>query len=332
MRARRGFTLIELLVVIAIIAVLIGLLLPAVQKVRAAAARSTCQNNLKQIGLALHNYHGVYGRFPTAGKDGCDLPRHPALVAENCTDPATPGFDSSVSDPYTHGTGPIQERRQEWSWAYQVLPYLEQSTVYNNTNNTTVRTTAIKTYYCPARRAPTVYPNGSGTLLAKLDYAGNAGRGSSDANNAFGVMLRTGNGFVRFSDIKDGTANTALVGEKRLKLDWLGRSTDDNESYANAGWDTDVVRYASADDDTRVPSGTTLPPGNRGPNPDVLATANPPFDPIDSGLVQFGSSHPGVCQFVLCDGSVRQVRYGADPTQMRRFTEKADGAVLSLDY
>ncbi|MBA4063499.1 MAG: hypothetical protein C0501_07255, partial [Isosphaera sp.] len=280
---------------------------------------------------ALHNYHEVNNRFPTGGKDGCDQPRHPAVTDVNCTDPVPAGTDSSISDPYTPTTGPLQEQRREWSWAYQILPYLEQSTLFNTTSHATVRRTPVKTYYCPARRPVAPYGNGTNTPVAKMDYAGNAGRGSGDANNRHGVILRTGNGVVRFADIKDGTSTTALAGEKRMKLDKFGVSTDDNESYASAGWDTDVVRYAAADDDTAVPSGTTLPPGNRGPNADVKVTG-PPFDPINGGLVQFGSSHPGVCHFVLCDGAVRTVRFGADPTQMRRFTEKADGGVLSLEY
>jgi prepilin-type N-terminal cleavage/methylation domain-containing protein len=331
---RRGaFTLIELLVVIAIIAVLVGLLLPAVQKVRASAARTQCENNLKQIGVALHNFHGVFDRFPTGGKDGCDVPRHPAVTDVNCTDPVPTGTTSYIAAPYTLTTGPTQERRREWSWAYQILPQLEQSAVYENSTHATVRTTAIKTYYCPARRPARLY--GSGTGTAKIDYAGNGGRGSSDANNAFGVIVRTGNavtGRVRLADVRDGTSTTALVGEKRMKLDQFGVSTDDNESYANPGWDSEIVRYAAADDDTRLtPAPNPLPPGYRGPNPDVRVTAAP-FDPLNGGLVQFGSSHPAACQFVLCDGSVRRVRFGADPVQMRRFTDRSDGAVLSLDF
>src|SRR5580658_4518735 len=128
---RRGFTLIELLVVIAIIAILIALLVPAVQKVREAAARTTCVNNLKQIGLALHSYHGVYKQFPAGYIDGNT---NPASTPDNDVGPG-------------------------WGWASFLLPYLEQGSVYNQINfnvgvgvgvNAQVSQTQLAVFQCPS--------------------------------------------------------------------------------------------------------------------------------------------------------------------------------------
>src|SRR5438045_9725716 len=124
-RRRSGFTLIELLVVIAIIAILIGLLLPAVQKIREAANRMKCSNNLKQIGLAWHNYHDTFSYFPPAGDDG----------PTNCCSPDTGLFD-------------------RYSWTYHILPFIETDHLWRvgQTNRGQLEQTVVKTLYCPTRR------------------------------------------------------------------------------------------------------------------------------------------------------------------------------------
>jgi prepilin-type N-terminal cleavage/methylation domain-containing protein/prepilin-type processing-associated H-X9-DG protein len=209
-KARRAFTLIELLVVIAIIAILIGLLLPAVQKVRAAAARIQCQNNLKQIGLAWQNYHDNYHAFPPAGDNG----------PTNCCSADTGYFD-------------------RYNWTYHILPYIEQNSVYQvgQTDRSQLDKTIVKIFYCPVRRSTRLYKGD-----AKSDYAASRGTGEN------GVAVRVNLGkIVTLLTITDGTSNTLLVGETRVHLAYIdsGGCCSDNESAYTNGWADDVVRHGN---------------------------------------------------------------------------------------
>ena len=296
---RRGFTLIELLVVIAIIAVLIGLLLPAVQKVREAAARSQCSNNLKQIGLAFMNYESAYGYLPRAGSDG------PSVTC--CSG----------------------DTRTEWSWLYQITPYVEQQNIYNNPDDNVVAHTPTKIYYCPTRRAPVVYSNG-----ARSDYAGNGGEtmwGSTGYGHT-GVLVRTWASLPltnpspslmqtrRLNDVMDGLSNTVMVGEKQLNLTVLGKAGGDNERWNNPGWDEDIVRFGS---------NAGGPTGNEGGiAPDRL---HPDSTQPTYWSRKFGSSHPSGVNFVFGDGSVRMISFTVDIEQFRRMCNIMDGLPVTFD-
>src|SRR5439155_23290730 len=198
--SRRAFTLIELLVVIAIIGTLMGLLLPAVQKIRESATRLQCKNNLRQIGIALHNYYGVKGSFP-------------------------PGFTSQAAFTDGPSLGP------GWGWGAYLLPYLEQDNLYRQINfakdikdpvDAQARLQSVPLFLCPSdspERLTTTVSDGSGNSICDVafaNYVGMAGvyevSGYPDTSNGSpGVLLR--NSKVRITDIIDGSSSTLLVGE-----------------------------------------------------------------------------------------------------------------------
>ena len=312
-QARRGFTLIELLVVIAIIAILIGLLLPAVQKVREAASRMSCSNNLKQIGLALHNYHGRHECFP-------------------------PGYTSNAM--LSDGTGP------GWGWAAHLLPDLEQDNLHRritftlpltHPSNTAAVAGNVKFLRCPSDPRqepirPTDFVNAGGLTgeLGRSNYVGCYGNtpflGESPAvltmpltiDGISGRGVFTRNSKTRIADIADGTSNTFAVGEKSADAtmaSWAG-------VLPNATWrsQNDISAYGS------IPS--NLPAAM------VLGHACRQHPPSASAGVaeDFSGVHPAGVNFLFLDGSVRSVTKSVNMLVYPFTATIADGKVIAIDF
>jgi len=318
----RGFTLIELLVVIAIIAILISLLLPAVQQAREAARRTQCKNNLKQIILAMHNYEGTHRTFP------------PGYIfrPDSSVDPApTPGD-------FINGLG--------FGWAVMILPELEQGNLFNLVDTTeplfanvnqTAREQELPMFLCPSdpftessfvQPNPTALPDEE---LAGSSYVANWGSVASTGDlaplptvtgmlltpdDANGVFYR--NSKTRFRDITDGLTNTLAIGERT------------NGPFPNSGnlpagpgvvsvnyetaWAGAVREYGVINDDN--------------PHMVLFDTEFPPNFP--QGTIRgLASAHPGIGQFALCDGSARAINQYIDRGVLNALATRAGGEVFT---
>jgi prepilin-type N-terminal cleavage/methylation domain-containing protein/prepilin-type processing-associated H-X9-DG protein len=321
MRVRRAFTLIELLVVIAIISVLIALLLPAVQAAREAARRASCVNNLKQLGIALHNYHDSVGSFP-------------------------PGY-LSLMDPVTFDNdGP------GWGWAARSLNQMEQASLYNSINfvlgvefaaNQTARLTVLSSFLCPSDASiqntfTVVDSTTTGTTagapictVASSNYVGSVGSGDPSSlypyiidaddgppgrDNGNGIFFR--NHSVNIALVTDGTSQTFLAGER-------------SQNLSRATWTGAVTNAA-------VPLVALL--GGAGFDPEgggalVLSHTGEGHGPnAPSGMAhgdQYWSMHPGGANFLFGDGSVRFIKAYVGFTIFQSLATRNGGEVLSSD-
>ncbi len=279
---RHGFTLIELLVVIAIIAVLIGLLLPAVQKVREAAARMTCSNNLKQIGVALHNYEGVYQKLPA-------------------------GYVSRTTAVNGDNLGP------GWGWAAHLLPYVEQENLFRQISpnvdildsaHANARVTSLKVYRCPSDTpagGDTFLAEGESGPLVRLAFANYVACGgtfevSGFPDNNTGPFLRNSN--FRITDITDGSSNTLFVTERWSKFSprttWTGALTGAHNPPLNLAYEDEGAQTFMLTQTGEVGEGRT--PNNK------------------LGHVEDATSpHSGGVNALFGDGSVRFLRNSINP-------------------
>jgi prepilin-type N-terminal cleavage/methylation domain-containing protein/prepilin-type processing-associated H-X9-DG protein len=311
--SKSGFTLIELLVAMALIALLVGLLLPAVTKVREAANRASCQNNLRQIGLGLHNYHGAFQSFPPG-----------YVAAGRYVDGAT---DTSPG----------------WGWSCFILPQLEHGPLYAQLQFTqpvqksTGIQTLVRTFLCPSD----IIPHESFSLLdgfgnticeaAPTSYAASCGDDDSATTDVSGSGIFYRSSKTCIGDVTDGTSNTIAIGEKA----W---------SNANGIWagavPNAVIQRGQFNPCQPVVPGASFPAATL-----VLSHAhlnNAVFDPDGSaGMDDFGSRHPGGSHFLFADGSVHFLRsitsdnadgsFTMDGLIFQALATRAGGEVLSGD-
>jgi prepilin-type N-terminal cleavage/methylation domain-containing protein/prepilin-type processing-associated H-X9-DG protein len=301
---RRAFTLIELLVVIAIIGVLIGLLLPAVQKVREAANRMRCANNLKQMGIACHSFEDARGTLPNSRRD-----QNYTWLVE-----ILPFLEQSAL-------------QKHWNMT-------TSASFYSQT--VAAQMTTVPLFFCPTRRSPMTSlapgdPNDGNAAQtvqgACADYACNLGtlggdywwsgptQGQTTNSTPCTGPFRLDNnwsanaptpayvGGFRFADIADGLSNTLMLGEKHVPINKFG----DYASGDGAAYNGD--------------HGTSM----RGAGSTLTFARNP----TDTFTNRFGSYHAGVCQFVFCDGSVQAIRNTIDGTTLGYLADRADGNVIN---
>jgi len=316
---RMAFTLVELLVVIAIIGILVALLLPAVQAAREAARRLQCVNNLKQIGLAIHNHNATLNEYPTGGTE----PWHDQGDAKSL-----------------YGKG--------YGWMVQILPYVENAALQDvskgygegdRERDLLVRKTPIGMYFCPSRRSNVVrvIPASAEDCsqgCALNDYAGATPANKLDPTHPnhdpwfwqgvthgtvkpgkwyYGVIVRTiASPPCRDKNITDGHSNTMMVSEKRVYTNRYKLGDWHDDIGWTDGWDPDIMRY------TGYPPGPDINQGSQGDPGGVIG-------------YYFGSAHSSAFNALFADGHVAQIAYNIDLVTFNALGNRQDGLVINLE-
>ncbi len=337
----QGFTLIELLVVIAIIAVLIGLLLPAIQKVRESAARTTCVNNQKQLGVAVHNFHNSYGVLPQAWYYNWN-PGYKVTVG-NFVGTITGPIGSQV--PIVCGTG---------TWHEFLLPFLEQDILYAQVQNggPTKQTnpalaTVVKTFVCPSDPSSGLWgyganmtrKNGSKPPLGATNYAGNVWVFKPDSPQPFPTA------------VPDGTSNQVMIVEMYQYCNGFGSGADSYDGSATTGnvdgpaWGFMVAFMQGGSNNVAMYGGPSS--GYNDTNRDYNQGSNDPFQimPLPNGPRESNTGvgngcvetttqtpHPGGMPVTLCDGSVRIVNLNIAQKTWQDANYPNDGIALPPDW
>jgi prepilin-type N-terminal cleavage/methylation domain-containing protein/prepilin-type processing-associated H-X9-DG protein len=312
---QRGFTLLELLVVIAIIGILIALLLPGVQKVREAANRAQCANNLKQLAIAAHNHHDARGRFPTG--------IHTVVLQEDGR--------------YAEGT----------AWEVELFPYFEQDNLYrkwdyndhrNNVAGGRDATTAqfFKLLLCPSDSAldPVVYFDSVPQYAWAFGFYGQGSYGGNAGTRSFPQAQVTRDGIlfwdsdIRLADVTDGASNTFLFGERDHRDPEFDRLTHDSDPgfYPIAGWGKwAAVMFTSGGSLPHHTLSAAVPINYQMPPNSVVGDGA-----INNRLCAYGSGHPGGANFALADGSVRFVSDQTPVGILQALSTRAGGEPVSV--
>lgn len=319
-RNRLGFTLVELLVVIAIIGILVGLLLPAVQAAREAARRMQSSNNLKQIGLAVHNFESAMRHFPNGG--GYGSPRS----AEWASPPATTTIPGCCVFRPAWGSPDQHEKFNLGSAHYRILRFMEQSALYQDP--LLVYKTPVAAFYSPSRRAAeaqqvpasdSVYPGwlyddaGLGAS-ARSDYAANDQVFKTTYGANWGKVSRP-------ATLTDGLSNTILFGEKAMSP----------IAYNEGSWHWDEPIIMGGTGGTGRCGDGIYPDYRLRDFPELASGGSWTVGGESCGGGNWGSASPGGAMFVFGDGSVTSLSFSTDSTVVRRLIRPSDGEVVTID-